>query len=134
MKKVLGKILIILFIISIPFCYFIYDNLFPKADPITSPEIENVMSISITLENSETYVMEEKRIEGFLEIISDSKPTRTLALNEVPGIEKYYSIVIHTSEREVYYFIYKEDSKVYIFAPYEGVYEADQKILSFIFE
>ena len=134
MKKILVIILIVLFIISIPFSYFIYDNLFPKADPITCPEVEEVMSISITLGNSETHAMEETKIGGFLEIISDSKPTRTLALNERPGIEKYHLIMIQTSEREIYYYIYEEDSKVYIFAPYEGVYEADQKILSFIFE
>ena len=94
----------------------------------------NIFHAFYSTENSETYAMEENKIEGLLEIISGSKPTRTLALNERPGIEKYHSIMIQTSEREIYYFIYEEGSRVYIFAPYEGVYEADQKILSFIFE
>ena len=133
-KKILLIILIVLLVVSFPIGYFIFDNLFPKANSITCPKEEAVMSVSVSEDKDVVHLLDETQIEALLQNIKDSKPTRHLALNEVPGVENYYTIVIQTEERELYYYIYEEEARVYLFSPYEGVYEVEQTILEDVLE
>lgn len=131
-KKLLLIIVIVVLVIAIPFSYFIYDNLFPKANLITCPKVEDTVLVSVTKDDSVVHTMKESEIVDLLQIIEDSEPTRHLALNESPRVENYYTIVIQTTEREYYYYIYEEVAQVYLFSPYEGVYEVGETILEFI--
>ena len=67
-----------------------------------------------------------------LHSIRNAQPTRNWSMNDYPTAEHYYTIEINTSARLERYFVYTENSQVYLESPYEGVYKADQQLSDFL--
>ena len=70
--------------------------------------------------------------KDILQNIRNAEPTRKMSVNDYPVVDPYYSIEIETLERSYQYFVYSENSKVYIEIPYEGIYEANQRLLDLV--
>ena len=112
--------------------YDLLDKMFPVADPVNVPELENITTISIIRDNGSSVLVETKDYEVFLQNISNTEPTRHMSVNEYPRVENYYLIKIDTSEREYHYFIYVEDAQVYMESLYEGVYKSNQQFMDLV--
>ena len=113
----------------------VYNHFFPMAAPIVCPNEEDIASISLTQNSDPSAVIEITDFAYILQSIRDTQPTRNWTVNDYPTAENYYTIEIHTSaqqDRYFRYFVYTENSQVYLESPYEGVYEADQQLLDFL--
>lgn len=64
--------------------------------------------------------------------ISNSKATRIKSVNDIPSVRPYYKIDLLTQENIFTYYIYKDNKKVYIERPYEGIYTINNKIINII--
>ena len=137
MKKIS---MIISFILCVTFIggYFVVDSIFPKAGPISGPTQNKankdryIHSISITQDSNCSVMVENQEIGIILQNIDEAQPTRKVSINDYPAVETYYSIEILSSVRTYRYFIYKEDSQVYIEVPYEGIYTSNQEFYKFV--
>lgn len=127
-------IVTLIFVVPIIGGYFILNDFFPKADPINCPTAENIQSVSLSGNDEHTVLLNETDYEELLHNIINSLPTRNMPMNDYPAVKQYYSIIIQTSVREYRYFIYEDDSQVYIEIPYEGIYRSDNKMLDFVLE
>ena len=131
---VIFLIVTLIFIVPIIGGYFILNDFFPKADPINCPAAENIQSVSLSGNDEHTVLLNETDYEELLHNISNSLPTRNMPMNDYPAVRQYYTITIQTSVREYRYFVYEEDSQVYIELPYEGIYRSENKMLDFVLE
>lgn len=129
MKKKKIVIAIILIIVS---SYFFYNELFPVAKEIKYPSIENIKSIEIGKNKNNTKEISGTDFVKIVLLISGSKPTRILSVNDTPIIKPYYRIKVITDQKIFNYYIYEEDKKIYLESPYEGVYIIDREILNII--
>jgi len=61
-----------------------------------------------------------------MDVLSTSKPTRTISVNDNPvGIE-CYTIIINAEDEIIYqFYIYEDNQKWKLENPYEGVYNID---------
>ena len=136
LEKILSRIAIIVTIALLIFAiwggFAIYDYLFPMADMIVCPKEEDVTSISLTQNNGTNIAIEKHYLEDFLQYIRNAKPTRKWSVHDSPVAENYYIIELDTHEREYRYFVYVENSLVYIERPYDGVYRGNQQLLDFL--
>ena len=112
--------------------YVLFDNLFPKAEPVKCPDIEKITIISITQDNGNSVLVETADYGELLQNICKTEPTRMLSVNEIPSVEYDYIIEMETFKREYRYFLYVEDEQVYIESPYEGVYKSNQEFLDWV--
>ena len=110
----------------------VYNYFFPMADPIVCPNEEDVTSISLTQNSDPATVIEITDFAYILQSMCDTQPTRNWTVNDYPTAEHYYTIEINTSARLERYFVYTENSQVYLESPYEGVYKVDQQLLAFL--
>ena len=77
-------------------------------------------------------MVENEELGIVLQSIDNVKPTRKMSTNDYPTVETYYIIEILSSVRVYSYFIYKENSQVYIEVPYEGIYISSQEFYEFV--
>ena len=106
----------------------LYDGIFPVAEPICCPDPERVTAVYLSRKGESP--MEVDGAEAILQDISQAEPTRLWSVNEFPAAEEYYTLVLVTPEREYGYYLYEEDSRVYVESPYEGVYQIDAQLLA----
>lgn len=132
MKKAWIIAIIALLGIAIIGGYAVLDNIFPKADPINCPALENITSISLVQNNDVSAAVEATDFGEFLQYLRSTQPTRKMSVNDYPTAKTYYTIEVDTSAREYRYFIYAENSQVYIEIPYEGIYKANDQFLDFV--
>lgn len=121
-----------LFAISVIGGYVLINNIFPKANPINYPDIENITMVSLIDNNDVSVIVETSDYEKVLQNIGGAKPTRQMSVNDYPTVKNYYTVKIDTTEREYRYFIYTDNSQAYIEIPYEGIYKADQQFLNYL--
>lgn len=133
-KKVWLVVIIALFSLAVIGGYAVLDSFFPKADPINCPNEESITAISLTQNNSTSVVVDAPIFAEVLENIRNAQPTRQWSVNDYPTANTYYTIEIDTPAREYRYFVYVENSQVYIEDPYDGVYKANQQLLDFVAE
>lgn len=113
----------------------VYDSFFPMAAPIVCPNEEDIASILLTQSNDSSTAIEISDFGNILQSIHNTQPTRIWSVQDYPAAENYYTIEMKTSawqDRYFRYFVYTEDSQVYLESPYEGVYEANQQLLDFL--
>jgi len=109
--------------------------MFPVAKSIQYPSIEDITSIKISTDDNN----EGRKILGtdFAKLvthISNAKPTRVRSVNDLPSVRPYYKIELLTEENMFNYYIYKDNNKVYIERPYEGIYIIDSQVVNIISE
>ena len=133
MKKTVIIIITILGIIIFG-SYVFLDSIFPMVDTIVFSDTEQITSITLAYNNDCSLEVEETDIIDILNYLSDAKPTRTMSVNDYPTVKSYYSISVDTTSRQYRYFLYVENSQVYIEIPYDGIYKSNQQFLGFIEE
>ena len=118
------KIVIIITIIAVAASlfgtYFVYDSIFPFAEPIECPSVEDVISVTVS-----SSAGEKKEVYSFAPLImqiQQVKPTRKMSVNDSPTVQPYYRIQVITEEQKFDYFVYTEDNRVYLEIPYIGIY------------
>ena len=128
--KWIGILLLILFVSLALGGYILLDQMFPLAEPICCPDPETVTAVFLSRRGESP--LEVNGAEAILQAISQAEPTRLWSVNEFPAAEEYYTLVLVTPEREYRYYLYEEDSRVYVESPYEGVYQRDARLLESI--
>ena len=126
---IVSAVLLVFAVVGAP---AIYNYYFPMADSIVCPNEEDVASISLMKNSDPATVIELADFGYILHSIRNAQPTRNWSVNDYPTAEDYYTIEINTSQRQYRYFVYIEDSQVYLERPYKGVYTADQQIFDFL--
>ena len=130
-RKVFGIIVLILLFSVIAGSWYMFNDIFPKAPPIRMPNVEEISSISVAVNNDEEFEIEGVDLEELFEHIKSAKPTREQSVNDYPA-KPFFRIEAQTSEMEYRYFIYERRDQVYIEMPYEGIYVADTWLFSFV--
>ena len=137
MKKT-SIIIIIILCLAFSGGYFVFDSIFPKAGPISGPTQNRankdrlIKSISLAKKDGSSVMVENEELGIVLQSIDNAKSTRKMSANDYPTVETYYTIEILSSVRVYSYFIYKENSQVYIEVPYEGIYTSSQEFYDFV--
>ncbi len=129
-KKALIICIFFFLVIAVIVCCAVFDVVFPKAQPISCPNADEIEAVLISRNNEDKLVIGEEQIEELLQKISQAKPTRKMSVNDYPTAETYYKVDVSAS-RMYCYFIYEENSQVYVELPYEGIYKSDYNMLSF---
>lgn len=103
-----------------------------KADPITVPAADDIISITVTSgEESITYD-DIEWISQVISGISDANPTTKQSVQDVPQVDNYIQIGIKLDKGTTILFIYQDGERCYIEQPYEGIYEIDSKLYNTI--
>ena len=134
MKKTWVIIIIALLGVAVIGGYAILNNIFPKADPIKFPDTESITAITLIQKDGSSVAVETADFGEILKNITNAQPTRTMSVNDYPTAKTYYTIEVDTAARQYRYFLYAENSQVYIELPYEGIYKANQQFLDFVLE
>ena len=134
MKKAWVIIIIALLGIAVIGGYAVLNSIFPKADPIKCPDTESVTTIILIQKEGSSVTVETADFGEILKNITNAQPTRTMSVNDYPTAKTYYTIEVDTAARQYRYFLYAENSQVYIEIPYEGIYKANQQFLDFVAE
>ena len=134
MKKTWVIIIIALLGIAVIGGYAILNNIFPKADPIKFPDTESITAITLIQKDGSSVAVETADFGEILKNITNAQPTRTMSVNDYPTAKTYYTIEVDTAARQYRYFLYAENSQVYVELSYEGIYKANQQFLDFVFE
>ena len=134
MKKTWVIIIIALLGIAVIGGYAILNNIFPKADPIKFPDTESITAITLIQKGGSSVAVETADFGEILKNITNAQPTRTMSVNDYPTANTYYTIEVDTAARQYRYFLYAENSQVYIELPYEGIYKSNQQFLDFVAE
>ena len=134
MKKTWVIIIIALLGIAVIGGYAILNNIFPKADPIKFPDTESITAITLIQKDGSSVAVETADFGEILKNITNAQPTRTMSVNDYPTAKTYYTVEVDTAARQYRYFLYAENSQVYIELPYEGIYKANQQFLDFVLE
>ena len=131
MKKTWVIIIIALLGIAVIGGYAILNNIFPKADPIKFPDTESITAITLIQNDGSSVAIETADFGEILKNITNAQPTRTMSVNDYPTAKTYYTIEVDTAARQYRYFLYAENSQVYIELPYEAIYKSNQQFLDF---
>ena len=134
MKKTWVIIIIALLGIAVIGGYAILNNIFPKADPIKFPDTESITAITLIQKDGSSVAVETADFGEILKNITNAQPTRTMSVNDYPTAKTYYTIEVDTAARQYRYFLYAENSHVYVELPYEGIYKSNQQFLDFVAE
>ena len=134
MKKAWIIIIIALLGIAVIGGYAVLNNIFPKADPIKFPNAESIIEIILIQKEVSSVAVETADFGEVLTNMTNAQPTRTMSVNDYPTAKTYYTIEVDTVARQYRYFLYAENSQVYIEIPYEGIYKSNQQFLDFVAE
>lgn len=134
MKKTCIVVIITLLGIAVIGGYAVLDNIFPKAEPIKFPDTESITAITLIKNDGSSVSIETADYGKILKNITNAQPTRTMSVNDYPTQKTYYTIMVDTSEIQYRYFLYAENSQVYIEITYNGIYKTDQQFLDYIVE
>ena len=134
MKKTWVIIIIALLGIAVIGGYAILNNIFPKADPIKFPDTESITAITLIQKDGSSVAVETADFGEILKNITNAQPTRTMSVNDYPTAKTYYTIEVDTDARQYRYFLYAENSQVYVELSYEGIYKSNQQLLDLIAE
>ncbi len=112
---------------------YLFNTIFPKAGPISIPQSEDIVSVSISHSDSDqTVLLREEDMEQLLDYLSEGKATRQTAMDDHPTERTYYGISVQTDTREYRYFIYEKGGQIYIEVPYDGIYETQTELFDLV--
>ena len=132
-KNIILTIALIVCVGSLAGAVYLFNDIFPKAEPIRHPELNEIVSVKLSCNTPDaTIPMSEKYYEDLIRYISEAKPTRKQSLNDTPTSGAYYGVEIQTDGMQYRYFVYEEGEQVYIEMPYEGIYEAEHTLFSIV--
>lgn len=126
MKKKTAIIIVAVLAVLLLGAYALYDNIFPKAEPIKQLEISMIESVNLHDNENREIVVSDEELQKLINCINDAVPTRTISVNDYPVVRPYYVVEIKTTERVFRYMVYENNGTAYVELPYEGVYEIDR--------
>ena len=126
MKKVWIAVVVFLCLATVG-GYCVVDHIFPKAGPISCPDTESVVSIVLSQKDDTFAPVAIFEYEWILQEIREAEPTRIMSVNDYPAVKEYYVINVVSTTRSFRYFVYLDDSQVYVELPYEGIYKVNQQ-------
>lgn len=132
-KNIILTIVLIVCIGLLAGAVYLFNDIFPKAEPIRHPEPDEIVSVTLSCNTPDaTIPMSEQDYEDLIRYTSEAKPTRKQSLNDTPTSGAYYGVEIQTDEMQYRYFVYEEGEQVYIEMPYEGIYESKIELLNLV--
>lgn len=132
-KNIILTIVLIVCIGLLAGAVYLFNDIFPKAEPIRHPEPDEIVSVTLSCNTPDaTIPMSEQDYEDLIRYTSEAKPTRKQSLNDTPTSGAYYGVAIQTDEMQYRYFVYEEGEQVYIEMPYEGIYESKIELLNLV--
>lgn len=130
-KKVIAFIGVVVVMMLIG-AYWLFNNMFPKAEPIKQLEISMLESVNLHDNENKEIVLCEEDLQKLINYINSAVPTRTMSINDYPSVRPYYVIELKTVERRFGYMIYEDNGTAYVELPYEGVYEIDREVIKIL--
>ena len=94
MKKT-SIIIIIILCLAFSGGYFVFDSIFPKAEPISGPTQNRankdrlIKSISLAKKDGSSVMVENEELGIVLQSIDHAQPTRIMSANDYPTVETY---------------------------------------------
>ena len=123
MKKRILFILIAVIILIVG--YGTYVSFFPLAKSLECDvdyaDVPDVIAVKITPSDEETTGI--SNFTALLMQIQQVEPTRKMSVNDYPTVDLFYQVEVLTENKEYRYYIYEENSKVYLEIPYIGIYK-----------
>ena len=132
MKKKIIAIIGVVVVIMLLGAYWLFNDMFPKAEPIKQLEISMLESFNLHDNENKEIVLSEEELQQLINYINGAVPTRTMSINDYPSVRPYYVIELKTAERRFGYMIYEDNGTAYVELPYEGVYEIDQEVIEIL--
>lgn len=135
MKKktlVIVGIIIAVLVVFLLGGYALFDNIFPKAEPINQLDISMLESVSLYDNEEKEIVISDTELQKLIECINGAVATRTISVNDYPDVRPYYVLEIKTAERVIRYMIYERNGIAYAEIPYEGVYKIDREAIDIV--
>lgn len=112
---------------------YLFFEIYPMAQPIKYPEVEEVDSVTLGCNTPDaTIPMSNEYFDDLILYIEKAKPTRRLTVDDYPSNRPYYVVEVQKGKRQYRYFVYEEGEQVYVEIPYEGVYKADDELFSLV--
>lgn len=134
-KNTLILVLVIVLVVALVIlACAVINSMFPKAAPISCPSADSITSFLIIQNDGSSTSIDTAYFDEFLQNILNAQPTRIWSVQDYPSVQTYYTIEIGAPDRFYRYFIYTENSQVYIEHPYEGVYKTTQHFLDSVAE
>ena len=131
-KKKIAIIVVLIICIGLLFgTWYVFNEVFPKAKPIRTPEGEDILAVSVAVNTDDEFEIEDVDPEELLQNLRSAKPTREQSLNDYPD-KAFYRIEMQTADIVYRYFVYERGEQVYIEMPYEGIYTADDWLFHFV--
>ena len=112
--------------------YTVFDNIFPKATPITQLQMNMVESVHFYDNENKDIVIDDEELQKLINYINAAVPTRTMSVNDYPVVSPYYVVEVQLAERFMRYMIYEDNGTAYVEIPYEGVYKIDEEVVSIL--
>ena len=123
---------IAMLVILVVGAYTVFDNIFPKATPITQLQMNMVESVRFYDNENKDIVIDDEALQKLINYINAAVPTRTMSVNDYPVVSPYYVVEFKTTERFMRYMIYEDNGTAYVEIPYEGVYKIDEEVVSIL--
>lgn len=118
MKKYLSMVFVLTCLLALTACG-------KKADPIVLPEVSDIISIDVTVDENTTNHSDAAWITDVISGVSQAKPTSKQSVNDAPQTETYSRIDIQLKDGTNTLFAFADDGKYYVERPYVGIYEID---------
>ena len=129
MKKRIAVVCFLLVsVLAVTGAYYVFDRIFPKSDSIIIPEIENIISATVSDNSNNEAEITETELGEIVSGVAEAKPTRKQSVNDYPAVNPHYEIEIQTNDRLYSYFVYEEDGVYYVELPYAGVWRTDSEL------
>lgn len=131
-RKIIIVVMMVMVVLGLE-AYTVYDDIFPKAEPIEQLEIGMLEPVKLYDNENIEIVISDEELQKLITFIKGAVATRIMSVNDYPSVRPYYVVEIKKAERIFRYIIYEEKGTTYVELPYEGVYEIDREVLE-IFE
>ena len=112
--------------------YWLFNDMFPKAERIKQLEISILESVNLHDNDNKEIVISEEELQKLINYINNAVPTRIISVNDYPVVRPYYVVEIKTAERMFGYMVYEDNGTAYVELPYEGVYEIDKEVIGIL--
>ena len=135
MKKktvIISTLIVVVLVVLVLGAYVLFDNIFPKAEPIKQLEISMLESVNLHDNENKEIVISDEELQKLINYINGAVPTRTMSVNDYPVVRPYYAVEIKTAERVFGYMVYEDNGTAYVELPYEGVYEIDREAVEIL--
>ena len=132
MKKKIITFIGVVVVIMLLGAYWLFNDMFPKAEPIKQLEISMLESINLHDNENKEIILTEEDLQKLINYINNAVPTRTISVNDYPVVRPYYVVEIKTAERMFGYMVYEDNGTAYVELPYEGVYEIEKEAIGIL--